>query len=361
MIETLKLYHLRGLEEVSLTLGSSINLFVGANGAGKTSVLEAVTLLSHGRSFVTARAKSLIHFDANELTVYAKIHRTEGSYQLGCQVRLDGDRRLKFNGVAAKGQAELSRVLPVITIAPHCADLVIGSPGDRRRFLDWGAFYCANGEMAVYAGLRKVLLQRNAVLRSGKADKSHLDSWDQQIVAFGVVVDRWRAQFLAELEPVFSLVIQELGVGLEFELRYQPGWRGGSLSEALAESRARDIRTGVTQVGPHRADFCLLRGERRASESLSRGQLRAVNLAMVLAQLRVAQKAGVEPLVCMDDPGAELDGVLQASLWEQVLKAETQVLVTAISVARAGIGVGTVDSGAMFHVKHGKITNLKEE
>jgi hypothetical protein len=63
----------------------------------------------------------------------------------------------------------------------------------------------------------------------------------------------------------------------------------------------------------------------------------------------------------MDDPGAELDGVLQASLWEQVLKAETQVLVTAISVARAGIGVGTVDSGAMFHVKHGKITNLKEE
>ena len=89
MIETLKLYHLRGLEEVSLTLGSSINLFVGANGAGKTSVLEAVTLLSHGRSFVTARAKSLIHFDANELTVYAKIHRTEGSYQLGCQVRLE--------------------------------------------------------------------------------------------------------------------------------------------------------------------------------------------------------------------------------------------------------------------------------
>ena len=360
MIELLNLHHVRGLGETSLHLGPSVNLWVGENGAGKTSVLEGVALLSYGRSFVTSKNKSLIASDASELTVFARVRQHQQLHRMAVQLTRGGERRLRFDGAAARGQATLSRVLPVLTIAPHIADLVTGNPGDRRRFMDWGAFHCARGEANVFSALRRALLQRNTGLRSGTITDPHLDAWDQQIAELGEEVDVWRESFIPQIRSVFKDIVEALGLGLELDIRYFRGWGSGDLLGELQGGRARDRKLRSTQVGPHRADLEFRCGNDKASEVLSRGQLKTLTIALILAQLEVARAAGAEPVLCLDDPGAELDSRFQRSMWGAVLRANCQVLVTGIDVERVGLLPEEVGDAKVFHVKQGVIRSPKE-
>lgn len=338
-----------------MSLGPSVNLWVGDNGAGKTSILEAVAILSLGRSFVTPRTKSVISIGSDALTVFGRVSQKEECHRLAVQVSSGEDRRLRFNGLLARGQAVLNRVLPVLVIAPHGPDLVVGSPSDRRRFLDWGAFHWSGGDISVFSALNRVLLQRNAGLRSGTLTDSELEAWDHQIGDLGEAVDGWRRAFVDAVVPRFSSLLVSLGLGIDLRLEYKNGWGRTSLGVALSRSRDRDRRGKSSHVGPHRADLVVYRGEARAVETLSRGQLKIVNVAMVLAQLKAATDQQKSPVLCMDDPGAELDSKNLASVWDVVLGMGCQVLATGLTHQRAGLELGRVKDSMLFHVKRGKV------
>ena len=111
-----------------MSLGPSVNMWVGDNGAGKTSVLEAVSILSFGRSFVSPRVKSVIAFDQQSLTVFGKVTRSCTDHRLAVQVSRNEERKLRVDGMAARGQGALSKILPVLQITPHVVDLVSGNP-----------------------------------------------------------------------------------------------------------------------------------------------------------------------------------------------------------------------------------------
>ena len=178
-----------------MSLGPSLNLWVGDNGAGKTSVLEAVSILSSGRSFVTSRSKAVITFDKPGLTVFGCVRGESRSHRLAIHVGREDERKLRLDGLTARGQAALSRVLPVLYITPHTTDLISGSPSIRRRFLDWGAFHWSGGSSSYFTSLKRAILQRNAVLRDGILDLSVLEPWDAQIASYGEVIDDWRKTF----------------------------------------------------------------------------------------------------------------------------------------------------------------------
>ncbi len=360
MIETLNLHHVRGLQEASLVLAPQINLWIGDNGAGKTSVLEAVSVLSYGRSFVTPRHKALIAHAADQMTVFAKVARKGVPHRLATQITRSGDRRLRFDGGTARGQSVLSRALPVLVIAPHMPDLITGSPGDRRRWMDWGAFHCLSGDASVFAALRRALLQRNTGLRSGTLKDCDLDAWDQQIDVYGHQVDSWRQRFVDEIQAVFPDVLARLGFAGQVQLDYQRGWSEKPLVADLLSHRVRDRKARQTQVGPQRADLVFRCDDQRAADVLSRGQLKTVNLALILAQLRVANAREIQPVLCLDDPGAELDLRFQRAVWAEVLSHGCQTLVTGIDEQRAGLSADAQDCARVFHVKHGAIHLVKE-
>ncbi len=355
MIDSINIHNLRGLEETSLALGPSVNLWVGDNGAGKTSILEAAAILSLGRSFVTPRAKSAIALGADALTVFGRVSQNDERHRLAVQISSSEDRRLRFNGRVAKGQAALNRVLPVLVIAPHGPDLIVGSPSDRRRFLDWGAFHWSGGDSRVFNALSRVLIQRNAGLRSGILSEGELEAWDHQIVGLGEAVDSWRRAFVDAVVPRFSSLLGSLGLGIELRIEYKNGWGTSSLGVALTNNRERDRRGKLSHVGPHRADLIVYRGEARATETLSRGQLKIANLALVLAQLKAATDREKSPVLCMDDPGAELDSKNLSSVWDVVLGMGCQVLATGMTHQRAGLELGRVKDAKVFHVKRGKV------
>jgi DNA replication and repair protein RecF len=360
LIEQLFFQNLRGLAEATCQFAPDLNIWIGDNGAGKTSVLEAVSLLSSGRSFVTSRTKSLIQFDASDLTVFARVCQCGVQNRLAVQCAQSGERRLRVNGAAAKAQSALSRVLPALFIAPQMPDLVTGAPGDRRRFLDWGAFHCAGGRASVFGELRRALLQRNTGLRSGILSDQDLDAWDRQIAGLGEQVHSWRDAFFAQLAAIFAEKVRAFDDELDIELNYQKGWADADLGVALERSRTRDRKQRLTQIGPQRAELSIQRGVDRAADVLSRGQCKTVHMALVLSQLDVAQRVGMSPVLCLDDPGAELDRQHQAVIWNSLKDAGCQVLATGIDLERVGLPASAVEAARVFHVKRGQITLIKE-
>lgn len=360
MIEQLFVQNVRGLRETNCPLSPAINVWVGENGAGKTSVLEAISLLSTGRSFVTPRVKSLIQFEEAALTVFARTQQAGNSHRLALQISSQGERRIRVDGGSATAQSALSRLLPAVFIVPQMTDLVNGAPGDRRRFLDWGAFHCMGGRASVFAELRRALLQRNTGLRSGTLTDVDLDGWDFQIAALGEQVHQWRREFVSDLLGCVEKKLAAFNLAIDLSFQYDKGWAQGALSDALFESRARDRRSRQTQVGPQRADLVVARDGVRASDVLSRGQCKAVHIALMLGQLEVAQAAGMSPILCLDDPGAELDGSFQDAIWETVRSLGCQVLATGIDLARVGMPDEFIECSRVFHVKHGEIALVKE-
>ena len=340
-----------------MSLGPSVNMWVGDNGAGKTSVLEAVSILSFGRSFVSPRVKSVIAFDQQSLTVFGKVTRSSTDHRLAVQVSRNEERKLRVDGMAARGQGALSKILPVLQITPHVVDLVSGNPADRRKFVDWGAFHWSDGNSQIFSGLRRAVLQRNAVLRGGILSEQELLPWEHQIAQYGELVHGWRRKFVDDLKPLFQKFLRDLGLEIQFDIVFRSGWGEEKLADALANNRKREVKARSSLVGPQRADLEILREGVRASDTLSRGQLKICNLALILAQLSAAGKRGLEPVLCLDDPGAELDRDSLSRVWKVVVGSGVQVLATGINVDRIGADPSQLENAKVFHVKHGRVVS----
>ena len=159
------------------------------------------------------------------------------------------------------------------------------------------------------------------------------------------------------MKPLFQKFLRDLGLEIEFDVVFRSGWGEEKLTDALATSRKREVKARSSLVGPQRADLEILRGGVRASDTLSRGQLKICNLALILAQLSAAGKRGLEPVLCLDDPGAELDRDSLSRVWKVVVGSGVQVLATGINVDRIGADPSQLGNAKVFHVKHGKVVS----
>ena len=198
----------------------------------------------------------------------------------GLTVRIDG---------RAGTRAELVRTLPVQVLEPASHELIDGPPAIRRQFLDWSVFHVEQSFLEAWQQYRRALQQRNAALKLHSAEAAW--AWDATLVSSGLVVDQCRRELLRRMQAP----LQKAGTALldaEVELKYRSGWAEGTdLAEALRAARERDQQMSSTTVGPHRADLGVSVRERRARDSVSRGQEKLVVAALTLAQIEVVSEA----------------------------------------------------------------------
>lgn len=323
---------LRCIERLELTLHPGLNLIAGANGTGKTSLLEAVFLLGRGRSFRTRSSERLIRHGANRLIVFGRTDR----HAIGVEVQRGQGHatavtRAKVDGNFVQALTELTGVFPVQVIEPGVQQLVDGGATGRRRWLDWSVFHVEPQFGVHWARYARALKQRNAALRAGVGPEG-LKPWDRELVAAGVPMAEARAAHYAALEPVWMRVQTAL-LGFTVGATWSTGWdRERSLEEALAAGAAHDVSRGTTSAGPHRADLRLRMGTRAAREVLSRGQQKLLALSMVLAQLELLRDSlQIRPALLIDDPAAELDNFRLGAVIERIRALETQLVVTTLA------------------------------
>lgn len=356
-VTRLRLADVRRFAEAEVRPGPDLNLITGDNGAGKTSVLEALHLLAYGRSFRGRVRDGLIRTGAEAVEVFAEWHEDAGGRSRKAGLRHAGQRwegRLDGESVAQLG--ELCAALAVVTFEPGSHALITGGGEPRRRLVDWGLFHVEPDFLPLWRRYARALKQRNALLKARVRD-GQLDVWDHELAEAGEPLTRRRQAYLEALEPVLQATASDLVPALgAARLAFQPGWArdGLSLADALLVARDRDLANGFTSVGPHRADWRIDYAALPGREALSRGQAKLTALSVLLAQAeRHAEARGEWPVVALDDLASELDRGHQRRVLERLLASGAQVFITGTEAPPALVDLPA--EVAMFHVERGEI------
>ena len=346
----LDIRQVRNLQEIKIYPSKRCNYIYGANASGKTSVLEAIYLLSIARSFRTTHIKHVISYDSPSLQVFARINHNSENSALGLE-RSTKKTRIKINGSEVKQVSALSALLPVQIINPDVHKLLEQGPKYRRQFIDWGVFHVEHSFFQAWQQYYRVLKQRNSALRQ-KQDKKAITLWDKQLIDHAKTITLSRENYLSGFIPIFNKYVDKL-MGLNVELSYQRGWSSEqSFTESLMSSFEKDIFKGFTSLGPHRADLEITDNKILVQNCFSRGQQKLLVCAMRLAQItHLKENTGQQSVLLVDDLAAELDIKHRNSLIDLLIDTEAQLFVTATE--QNSFALPSEIESKMFHVEHG--------
>jgi len=352
-LQSLRVQHLRCLDSIELRVDSNQNIIVGANGAGKTSILEAIYFLGRGKSFRPGPTSMLIQTAHKKFEIFGEIADESGTHRMGVSHGRAG-LQAHFNGRPNATVADLVAALPVQIIDPEVHQLIQGGPKDRREFIDWGVFHVKHTFLSAWRRYRRALKQRNAALKQGLS-KSAVKAWDAELIEFGLEIDTVRRGYIADLLPLISSISVDLLLK-ESNCIYLQGWpEGESLPDALSASWERDSLSGTTQVGPHRAELFIQTDGQAARNRLSRGQQKLLSIALILAQsIFVSRTLDRRVTLLVDEPAAELDDVHLKKLIHILNCAELQLFVTTLDLNALPINQPV----RAFHVEHGVLSTL---
>lgn len=352
-VKSLNISNLRNISSTKIDFDDDLNCFIGDNGAGKTSILEALSVLSKGRSFRSGQISSLIGPNSKNFQVVCKIENQSGeAHQLGME-RNASAWVARHNGQDVSQLSELTQLLPYVLLEPNSHTLVSGPPDTRRKYLDWGVFHVEHAYLLLWRRFTRVLKQRNAALKQG--NQMVVDSLDEQFIDLGEKLHTAREKYALTLNNLLTTQFPRFSEALEgIEMAYRKGWSGDSLEEAIQFSLVRDMERGSTSPGPHKADLVMTVKGTPAKELLSRGEQKALTAAMVIAQAQMISESGETPILMLDDISSELD----ETHLRQVLKAGeglgAQILLTGTVLAPP---IKSCEgSYKVFHVKHGSVT-----
>lgn len=352
-LSRLEIQSLRNVETLALDAAPRLNFIVGANASGKTTVLEAIHLLSRARSFRTAQLGQLIRFGAPALTAAGLIRDPSGTtYPLGIRIGR-GEREIHLRGRAAQSSAELLRAFPVQIIQPASIALLEGPPRQRRQFLDLGVFHQEPAYLEHWRRFSQALSQRNVLLRDRRFDE--IPPWTLEAARYGTMVTEARQRYVERLLPRFREVSGRFFPGLGFELRLLAGWdQNRPLAVALAEGLQTDARHGHTQAGPHKGDFSVTLDGRPVRAYFSRGQLKLLVYALLLAQARLIEATtGSLGCVLIDDVASELDPHNRDVLLDFLGESRSQCFITA--TGREMIERGLSEDAALWRMDAGRL------
>ncbi len=260
-------------------------------------------------------------------------------------------REIMLAGKRLQSSADLIQAFPVQIIQPSSSTLLEDAPKYRRQFLDWGAFHLDPVFLENWRGYVRALSQRNALLRSG--DCRDIEIWNHELSRYGTIVASSRDFYAEKLRPFFDEAARYFLGSTVFELRTSSGWNlDKSLDEALREEIPLDLRDGYTHSGPHKGDFSVLAEGRAVRNYLSRGQMKLLVYALLLAQAHLLEESlGARGCVLIDDLASELDAANRRKLLEFLKGRRAQFF---ISSTDPGIAEGLQDA-AVFHVEHGRV------
>jgi len=370
-VTRLSIQDFRNIGSASVEPSSGINVFFGENGAGKTSLLESISVLAHGKSFRTHKTKNTIRIDQSKFTLFTRVTNDEGTEEpIGVERDKQGKQQIRVNGDNINSSAMLANRMPLIVVNADSFRLLEGSPKERRKFFDWLVFHVKHDFARLWKQYSRCIKQRNSLLRRGKISYSDLLPWDREIASLSDEIQRCRLDSFEKFNTAFISRLKQLsdfeGSDIEdrsfvqgISLEYIDGWKGDELSYAdqLAQSFDRDLRYGYTTIGPHKADIKIKKDSLLASEVLSRGQQKITVTALLMSEAQVfSELRGANPIFAVDDMPAELDVRHQRLLGKWLHDTGAQVFATGVESGFASIAWPDVNDIKVFHVKHGTIT-----
>lgn len=328
-------HNFRNLNGAAIDFHSKLNFFVGDNGSGKSSLLEALFYLGHGKSFRTSKIEALV---CHEKTSFVVSIKNNNNCQLGLSRDIStGITNIKINGEYHYRLSALAKNIAIQIVTPESFKLFFGGPKERRRFIDLGMFHVEHNFASQWKSFTRVLKQRNACIRLGNNSKESsgmLAYWTDQFCQLSIEVAQVREDYtgavIAELDVWLAILLPDLKSRVT--VQYLQGWpQKKNLYDVLVNNQDRESRYGYSLYGAHKFDVKFLLDSQSLETQLSRGQQKLFLLALTFAQAKlIARVNRVKPILLIDDIGAELDINSRRSLSSALEQLDCQVIITAI-------------------------------
>jgi len=366
-VSSLSLRNYRNYGSVDLETDHRVNVFIGRNAQGKTNLLEAIYMIALTKSHRTSKDKELIRWSSDHATLAASVERKYGDCRLQLDISAQG-KKARINGLEQRKLSAYIGSLNVVLFAPEDLEIVKGSPGVRRRFLDMEIAQVHPSYLHSLTQYNKVLHQRNNFLKSGEASKPSseplLAVWNEQLASYGSKIMRKRQSFIAKLQEWAESIHRGITGGAErLDIGYVPSVDVHAEEEEtvlfdrfmikLSQAKEQELRRGATMVGPHRDDLSFRINGKDAYSFGSQGQQRTTALSLKLAEIElIHQETGEYPVLLLDDVLSELDRHRQTQLIE-TFRSKVQTFITTTGVE--GIRMESLDDVRLFHVSDGDI------
>ncbi|HID82188.1 MAG TPA: DNA replication/repair protein RecF [Chromatiales bacterium] len=352
-LSRLLLKNIRCIQSAEISPCHHFNLFYGDNGAGKTSLLEAINILSTGRSFRTHHFREVIRHEQASLMVAGMQETDNKIQQLGIE-RTKDSVKVRINKQPVKQIADLSFALPIIEFHPGSTELITGNPGQRRAYMDWGVFQTNADFYSDWRQYQHALKQRNALLKA-KRPKQEIKLWNHPLVQSAKKVNQARYHYLTDLKNHLAGLFNYIATDYNLGFQYRSGWKHEEdFEESLEKNLYRDQTLGYTHSGPHRADLLIAFNGRPASTCASRGQLKFITILLKLLQAAHYNKAtDKKAILLLDDLPSEFDQENMQQIINLIINLKTQVFITTVDAKTKEF---KKEQLKMFHVKQGVVS-----
>lgn len=346
----------RNIESADLELTDGFNFLIGPNGSGKTSILEAIYTLGHGRAFRTIQAGRVIRHEQEEFVLHGKLGQelNERVTGLGLSKNRQGESKVRIDGTDGHKIAELAKLLPMQLITPEGFTLLNGGPKFRRAFIDWGCFHSEPQFFSAWSDLKRLLKQRNAALRQVN-HYNQIRHWDQELAPIATQISQWREEYATAIAQDIEQTCQQFLPEFSLSVSFQRGWdKEMDYSQLLERQFERDRALTYTSAGPHKADFRIRADGTPVEDNLSRGQLKLLMCALRLAQGEFfTRQSGQRCLYLLDDFASELDSGRRKLLADRLKATQAQVFVSAITQNQVKDMID--EDSRLFSVQQGRI------
>lgn len=326
------LENFRSYRAADIEFDDGLTVIEGANGAGKTNLVEAIAWLSTMDSFRGAPRDAMIRADAESAIIRGEVSTEGREILIEAELPRVGTRRVQANRQAVQRRSDLLEFLVVTVFSPDDLEIVKGGPSHRRDVLDDLLVDVHVKNDAAISEFDRVLRQRNALLKqiNGRPDSAEeltLEVWDTRFIESGERLASLRSKLAERLRPLladayFTVAGREVDIGCH----YVAEWTGDGLAVALDAARRDELRRGVTLVGPHRDDVSFTIDGLPTRTHASQGEQRSMVLALRLAAHRLVEIArGTPPVLLLDDVFSELDDARSGALLDALPEGQTIV------------------------------------
>lgn len=313
ILEQLSFLNYKNIEQAQLTLSPNVNCLIGANGQGKTNVLDAIYFLSFGKSATALTDGACVRHDAEFMMLQGKYRSAlMEEEEISCGIKRGQRKRMRRNDKEYKRLSEHLGVIPLVMLSPADEQLVSGGSEERRRFMDIVLSQVSPNYLAALIRYNKSLQQRNAMLKQEEEPDSQLFEVLEEMMSMdAAVIYQERQAFVRDFVPIFQTMYARFcnAASEEVDILYDTHASRGDLLPILVRDRAKERIVGYTLHGPHKDNLDLLMNGHNVRREASQGQTKTFFIAMKLAQFIYLKSMGEHrtPILLLDDIFDKLD------------------------------------------------------
>ena len=335
ILKSVALQHFRNYQDVEVEFDRGTHILFGDNAQGKTNLLESIYVSGTSRSHKGSKDAEMIQFGHEEAHIRAVVERNGLDHQIDMHLRQKKGKGIAVDRLPIRRAAELFGMLNVVFFSPEDLNLIKRGPSSRRRFLDMELCQLDKTYLYHLGNYNKSLAQRNELLKNIRFQpelKDTLPIWDMQFVHYGKEIIASRRKFLVQLNEMIHGIHKGISGGKEeLVLEYRPDVAEDALEEKLFRNQERDLKFGMTSVGPHRDDLCFLIHNIDIRKFGSQGQQRSCALSLKLSEIELVKESVQDtPVLILDDVLSELDSGRQNFLLNSIHDIQTIITCTGL-------------------------------